>query len=757
MEEDNTETKKQIVKKKLVKHSLGFYKKLVNNNINIIPIINTPTRHMPKVKWTKYEKEKIAEGLIEKWHANTDVVSFGLVTGYNDIFAVDIDSKILPTKKAKDEFIKEYFELLENHIDDFYNKVCVVQSQSGGYHILYKTKGAKQSGDIASPKDYESQLIESKGDGGFVYIYKRIKGLEYHEIDYISEEDSTLIIQISQTYDYKEPVIPKKLKRKQTINQDGLTPWEDYANKNDVWSVVSSDFDIVRHGTKSNWIRRKGADSYMSGHIFDDSGKMYLFSTGTIYPNEKPLNSFDCYAIKYFNGDYSAASKQAYFDGYGDRYERQEIHTDPIIKSDDIVFPLDILPEFYQNYILECNNKLNSSIDFMGSAFLWMMSLMIGNTMKIEVAKGWTDNCSIWLSLIGDAGVGKTPDIKLIIKPMKDLNEMEIEKYAKKRKAFKEYEKLSKEEKKTIETMQEPLKSQMIVDDITIESLIDIHSYNPKSIGVFKDELAGWFKDQNKYREGSDTERFLSSWSGDSIVLNRKTAEDAFVKMPFIPILGGIQPSIFKQFQTEENAANGFMDRMLFCNPNKQAEYLSTDELTDELISSYRDSIFQLNNKIDKDYLNVTDNQISSKILRLTKDAKILQLKYDCELVDLQNSDNEIHYYKGMFAKQRTYTPRFSLIIEALSCLTNNIKAENISVDSYNKAILLSKYFINQAKINKQENIINGKLKDVHDSILNKPNKEIALELVKKFPNETKKKIAGIMNISVRTLSRHIK
>ena len=33
----------------------------------------------------------------------------------------------------------------------------------------------------------------------------------------------------------------------------------------------------------------------------------------------------------------------------------------------------------------------------------------------------------------------------------------------------------------------------------------------------------------------------------------------------------------------------------------------------------------------------------------------------------------------------------------------------------------------------------------------------IALELVKKFPNETKKKIAGIMNISVRTLSRHIK
>jgi len=745
------------MKKKLVKHSLGFYKKLVNNNINIIPIINTPTRHMPKVKWTKYEKEKIAEGLIEKWHANTDVVSFGLVTGYNDIFAVDIDSKILPTKKAKDEFIKEYFELLENHIDDFYNKVCVVQSQSGGYHILYKTKGAKQSGDIASPKDYESQLIESKGDGGFVYIYKRIKGLEYHEIDYISEEDSTLIIQISQTYDYKEPVIPKKLKRKQTINQDGLTPWEDYANKNDVWSVVSSDFDIVRHGTKSNWIRRKGADSYMSGHIFDDSGKMYLFSTGTIYPNEKPLNSFDCYAIKYFNGDYSAASKQAYFDGYGDRYERQEIHTDPIIKSDDIVFPLDILPEFYQNYILECNNKLNSSIDFMGSAFLWMMSLMIGNTMKIEVAKGWTDNCSIWLSLIGDAGVGKTPDIKLIIKPMKDLNEMEIEKYAKKRKAFKEYEKLSKEEKKTIETMQEPLKSQMIVDDITIESLIDIHSYNPKSIGVFKDELAGWFKDQNKYREGSDTERFLSSWSGDSIVLNRKTAEDAFVEFPFMPILGGIQPSIFKQFQTEENAANGFMDRMLFCNPNKIAEHPTRDEISQDVIDGYRDRIFKIKNTIDSSFTNIKDGTIESYILELTDEAKDEFFIRHCEIKDLMNSDNEIHYYTGMYAKQITYIPRFALLIEFLDCISRDEKPKFISVESIKKAIKLSDYFIGMAKVNKRDNIVNSKMKDVINNMKGKPNKDIAMKLKEAFPKSTAKTIAEIMDVSRQMVYNYFK
>ena len=72
-------------------------------------------------------------------------------------------------------------------------------------------------------------------------------------------------------------------------------------------------------------IKRKGADSYFSGHIFDDSNKMYLFSSGTIYPYEKPLNSFDVYAYKHFGGDYSAATKQAYADGYGDRYKKEEV------------------------------------------------------------------------------------------------------------------------------------------------------------------------------------------------------------------------------------------------------------------------------------------------------------------------------------------------------------------------------------------------------------------------------------------------
>lgn len=745
--------------KKLIKKDLGFYQKLAESEISIIPIREIEGGHKPNLnKWSEFQDNVVADEVLKNWYNDSKTTSFGLVTGFNDIEAIDIDSKILPTKKDRDGFLKEYFSLLDNHIDNFYEKVCIVKTQSGGFHILYKSKLVEGAKKIAKPKGHKEALIESKGLGGFVYIYNQVKGLQYHEIDYISDEDRHLLWQISKTYHYQETVEPKSLKKQETKKTDGKTPWSDYAEKNNVLSVCGEDFDIVRHGKSSTIIKRKGATSAFSGHIFDDNGKMFLFSTGTIYPHEKPLNSFDVYAYKYHNGDYSEASKQAYADGYGDRYVK-EIIVEPVeiesLTEND--FPLDVFPDFFSHYIQECNSKLNASIDFMGVATLWMVSVLIGNTFSVKVKNGWVDRAILWISVIGDAGVGKTPDLKLVLKPLMNLNSQEIKRYSKEYKQFKAYNEMSKEDKDVNATIEEPTKKQLVVDDITMESLVDMHSKNLKSIGVFKDELAGWFKDMNKYREGSDKERYLSAWSGDSIVLNRKTAEDAYVENPFIPILGGIQPSIFKEFQTQENQSNGFMDRMLFCNPNKQAQHPTDAEVDSELIDNYRDVIFKIKDHVDNSFTNIVDEVIEPFVLELSRDAKIEYKKRHCELIDLMNSDNEVHYYRGMYAKQITYIPRFALIIEFLNCIIDDVAPKEISLDSLKKSIKISQYFIGMAKVNKTENIQSSKMKEVFDSMKNKPSKDIAKKLVESFPNTSKKKIAEAMDVSVRMIYKYLK
>lgn len=749
--------------KKLIKKDLGFYQNLVVKNLSVIPIKEIDNNHKPNLhKWAEFQDNVVSDEVLENWYNDVNTVSFGLVTGYNDVEVIDIDSKILPTKKDRDEFLKEYFNLLVNHIDDFYNKVCIVRSQSGGFHIIYKSKSVEGAKKIAKPKGFKEALIESKGLGGFVYIYNQVKGLQYHNIDYISDEDRSLMWQISKTYHYEEVVQPKVTKQK-TISQDGITPWDDYANRNSVLDICLDDFDIVRQGTKSTLIKRKGADSAFSGHIFDDSGKMFLFTTGTIYPHEKPLSSFDVYVYKHHNGDYSEATKQAYFDGYGARYVKAEeefvsdIEVEDIKPSENLEFPMHIFPNEIQIYMRECNSKLNASIDFMSVSFVWLLSVLIGNTLKVQVKNGWIDSPIVWISVIGEAGVGKTPDLKLILKPLLDLNSQEIKRYAKRQREFQAYDKMSKEDKDINATVEAPIKSQLIVDDITIESLVDIHSYNPKSIGVFKDELAGWFKDMNKYREGSDKERYLSAWSGDSIILNRKTAEDAFVENPFIPILGGIQPSIFKDFQTSENESNGFLDRMLFCDPKKDVQYPTDEEINPILITQYRDVIFKMKEHIDNDLTVIEDGVIVPYIIPLNEESKEEYKKSHIALVDLMKSDEELSHHKGMFAKQITYIPRFALLIEFVNCIFKDEFPKEITRDSIIKATELSNYFISMAKNNKSENKEDFKMKELISKYKGKGNKKIAEELIKAFPNVPKKRLAEVMDVSARMIYKYLK
>ena len=744
--------------KKLIKQKEGFYSNLLNKGLSVIPIKEHKGNHKPNLFSTTPFYETPANLLqFDGWYKDKDTVSFGLLTGQSDVEAIDVDSKILKTKQDRDGFLKEYFDLLDSHIDNFYGKFCIVQTQSLGYHILYKSKLVQGNTKIAKPKGYKEALIESRGTKGFVYIYKRVKGLQYHEIDYISDEDRRMLWQISETYNYEEVVQPK-LKKQKTITQDGLTPWEDYAQRNSILDICSDDFDIIAHKKKSTLIKRKGSDSYFSGHIFDDSNKMYLFSTGTIYPHEKPLNSFDVYTYKYFGGDYSEATKQAYADGYGDRYKpTEEAPITEITPVENTEFPLHIFPAGVQNYINECHLKLNASIDFMCVSYLWLISVLVGNTLKVKVKNGWIDSPILWISVIGSAGVGKTPDIKLILKPLLDLNSQEIKRYMKRQKEFKEYENLSKEDKQVNASIEAPTKSQLIVDDVTIESLIDIHYHNPKSIGVFKDELAGWFKDMNKYRDGSDKERFLSAWSGDAIVLNRKTSEDAFVENPFIPILGGIQPAIFKEFQTNENQNNGFMDRMLFCDPKKTAKYPPLEELDERLIDQYRDVIFKIKEVIDRDLTTIVDGVIIPKILELTSTAKKEYTKSHKHLIDLMNSEDELSNHTGMFAKQITYIPRFALILEFINKIYNDEHATVITDKSIKGATELSNYFISMAKNNKIENKQNNTLSEFINKHKEKPAKELSILVSNKFPNIPKKDIADALDISRRTFYRHLK
>jgi hypothetical protein len=716
---------------------------------------------MPNFPWKICQSEKFTEDQFLKQLKAETTKGIGIVTGFDFLEVIDIDLKVFSTTKEMTDFWDEYLNTLRELIYDFDNKFVVYKTKSGGYHILYKSKRVTGNKKVAVLKGHTQAVIETRGAGGYVFVYPKNKQSlkSYFEIDFISDEDRDLVWSISSAYNYEEPKPQKVEKKTKEYYSEGITPWEDFNNEVDILDVVvPDDFTIPSSGYKSKYtlIKRIGTTAAHSGYVFKDSGCMYLFSTGTIYPHEKLISPYEAYTIKQHNGDFSASAKDLYEQGFGERVKVKEI--EPVLTEKVVIenteFPVDIFPEQMQFYIKECADKLQMNVDYMGCSLLWLISVCIGNSFDIEVKAGWKEKATIWLSLVGQAGVGKTPSIDSMIFPLQKINNKEIKKYIDDYKKYDEFNSLSKKEQKDVYgedyEVKKPVKKQFIVNDITLEALVDMHQETDNSLGVFKDELAGWLKDMNKYRAGSDLEFWLSTWSGKSVNVNRMSRAGSFVDKPFIPVLGGIQPSIFNNLITEETKENGFMDRLLLAYPDVKAEYYIEKELDYEAIRWYSESITKFFDTMNKG-VQRTEGEIVPRTIKMNPESREEWIRIFNKITDSQNNDDENQYLKSMYPKQKSYVPRFALLIHVFDCFFDDNKhILTISKESILKAERLSNYFVNNAKKVKIDSSETSDLKTIIGNEKNTFDK--VKSIYKSDPDFNRTKVADLVGVSRRQI-----
>jgi hypothetical protein len=555
---------------------------------------------------------------------------------------------------------------------------------------------------------------------------------------------------------------PIEIKRDKKVYSDTeITPWDDFNQRNDIFSIINEDFSIVGNLSNKYIIKRHGGTSPHSGYIFKDNGFMFLFSTGTIYKHETLYTPFTAYACKFHNNDMKLASSKLYSEGYGSRIVNKELEPKEkiIINKNDLQFPIDIFPKSIQSYILECQETLDSSIDYMGCSLLWMISLSIGNSMRIEVKKGWLELATIWVAIVGKAGIGKTPSISNIIFPIEKINNREISNFIKEYEKYEFYNNLSKKDQEEYPEVNKPLKKQFIANDITIEALVDLHQQNDISVGVFKDELAGWFKDMNKYKPGSDLEFWLSTWSGKSVNLNRMSRAGSFVAKPLIPVLGGIQPAIFNSFYTDDNKDNGFMDRMLLSFPELTIEKYNDKEMDVNTINWYSDTIIAFFEAIKYRIIKRDDEgNIDPLIVKFNEESKPEWKRIFNEITEIQNSSEENEYMKSMLPKQKSYIPRFALLLHVFNGIgEDNYNFESISKESILKAEKLSKYFIAMAKKVKVDSIEVAEIRTVIKSNYNKSTKEKFQILFEANPDLNKKEVSEQLGVSLQMIYKYVK
>jgi hypothetical protein len=363
-------------------------------------------------------------------------------------------------------------------------------------------------------------------------------------------------------------------------------------------------------------------------------------------------------------------------------------------------FPFEVFPLAIQQIITETNESLSFPIDFIGASLLYAVSVAVGNTHKIEVKKGWLESPVLYLAIVARAGTNKSHPLSFALQPIVEQDKITFRRYEQQRQEFEQVSNLTKKEREQ-QGFEEPIKpvwQKFLLSDFTPEALTEVHKYNKRGIGVYVDELAGWFKNFNRYSKGSEMEFWLSAWSGKPINIDRKTGEPVFIPLPFISVCGTIQNGILNELAKESRTQNGFIDRILFVIPeNIKKEYWSETDLNPVITDNWSSIVSNLLNlSINNDD---TLNPIP-EILKFSPEAKNILFQWQRENTDQSNNPKN-EAISGIYSKLEMYAVRLSLILEMLMFACGESDKKQISVKSITGALKLVEYFKNSAiKVN---------------------------------------------------------
>jgi hypothetical protein len=361
-------------------------------------------------------------------------------------------------------------------------------------------------------------------------------------------------------------------------------------------------------------------------------------------------------------------------------------------KKNNNQFPIEVFPKIVQSVIIDTNENLNYPIDFISGAILYASSLAIGNTHRVSFKKEWTESAVIFIVMIGKAGTNKSHPLSFALKPIERYDNISYKEYQRKHLEYVKIETLSKKERaeQGIDDPVKPSFKKFIVSDFTQEALAEVHKCNLRGITAYNDEIAGFFKNFNRYKKGSEMEFWLSAWSGKPIKIDRKSGEPIFIPYPFISIGGTIQNGLLSEIAKEGRTENGFLDRILFVYPEDiKKEYWSDTDINEETVAIW-DNVISKMLELNLEYDDI-DNP-KPIVLEFSVEAKNLLFEWQKTNTD-QCNNQETEVYGSIYSKLDIYILRFSLILEILSYACGESNKEDISDKSVKGAISIINYF----------------------------------------------------------------
>lgn len=370
-------------------------------------------------------------------------------------------------------------------------------------------------------------------------------------------------------------------------------------------------------------------------------------------------------------------------------------------------FPTECLPVAVADFVNAGGKSMQIDPAFFALHALAALGGVVGNSREMWLKDDWQEPSVFWCCIVAESSSLKTPAWKKATAPLKAItskliDENEAAERDHKQRVYDFCQDLSEkgekgEAKRHPDFPEEINPRQLVVKDITTESLIEVLSHNPNGLILSMDELKGWLGSFGRYQSGKaaspDEAFWLSATGATEHMSNRRNKERRFVYVPrcSVSVCGTIQPDTLKGFATKSFFETGFAARILFAMPPEIVRDWQEDSIPREVYERYADLVDTVW-FLSRATFEAGQGEPAPVHMNAAAKKRFVRFYRDWQRLKAESSG----YKKFNLGKLEGYCGRFALLLAVCEAAEKKLQKIEVGAAVMDSAIKLTKWFAHE-------------------------------------------------------------
>ncbi|MBN2808629.1 MAG: DUF3987 domain-containing protein [Deltaproteobacteria bacterium] len=351
--------------------------------------------------------------------------------------------------------------------------------------------------------------------------------------------------------------------------------------------------------------------------------------------------------------------------------------------------PIEVFPPKIQDLILHMVDCFGTTDEIVVASLLAISGALIGTKRLLRIKQDWLVHAALYWMIIARTGDSKSPPINWLMRPLEAVE----------RKLFLEWQALMElheaaesARKRGDPKEKPPVRKQLKIGDVTMESRIEVLSRCPGGILEYRDELRGLFSDQDKYTgaKGSDQSKFLELYDRRPIQIDRINVKRQLnVYRPSLGILGGTQPKIVTECFGGNDSASGWPGRWITTHSQQSKPALWSEQVMPAEDLALWDSLVTTLHEYDM--IEDKNGWPDGRVITVTQPGREVFIDYFNEMTMLPFMQEDV--FRETIPKTKEHTLRLCNILHCINhAVSGTDEMTPVTEDEMVKAVTLGKW-----------------------------------------------------------------